>query len=145
LFENPGHGNHWITLKLEGVKSNRLAHGARIKVIAKTASGNRAIYKTVGSGASFGASPLRQEIGLGQAQAIESVEIFWPATGQTQVLKGLAMDRFYKIREGDTAATPWEVRSFKLRPPDQKLCAPPGIIPPPKTQPSKPAASSGGN
>jgi FG-GAP-like repeat len=31
LFENPGHGNHWITLKLEGVKSNRPAIGARIK------------------------------------------------------------------------------------------------------------------
>ena len=145
LFENPGHGNHWITLKLEGVKSNRLAHGARIKVIAKTGSGSRAIYRAVGSGASFGASPLRQEIGLGQAQGIDSVEIFWPVTGQTQVIKGLAMDRFYKIREGDTAATPWAVRSFKLRPPDQKLCAPPGIIPPAKTQPSVPPSGSGGN
>ena len=32
LFENPGHGNDWITLKLVGVKTNRAAIGARIKV-----------------------------------------------------------------------------------------------------------------
>ncbi|MFO1501033.1 MAG: VCBS repeat-containing protein, partial [Verrucomicrobiota bacterium] len=27
LFENPGHGNHWLTLKLEGAQSNRVAIG----------------------------------------------------------------------------------------------------------------------
>ena len=43
------------------------------------------------------------------------------------------MDRFYKVREGDAAATPWNVRSFKLRPRDENLCAPPGIVPPPKS------------
>jgi len=31
LYENPGFGNHWITLKLEGVRTNRAAIGARIK------------------------------------------------------------------------------------------------------------------
>jgi hypothetical protein len=144
LFENPGHDNHWITLKLEGVKSNRAAIGARIKVNVRTAAGERAIYKTVGSGASFGASPLRQEIGLGQARAIESVEILWPTTGQTQTLKGLAMDRFYKVREGDAAATPWEVRRFKLRPPDEQLCAPRGTLVPPKPDSSRPKPTASG-
>ena len=47
LFENPGHGNRWITLKLEGVRSNRAAIGARIKVSVNTESGNRDIYTTV--------------------------------------------------------------------------------------------------
>ena len=128
MFENPGHGNHWITLKLEGVKSNRAAVGARIKVLVKTAAGERAIYKTVGSGASFGASPLRQEIGLGKAESIQQVEVFWPVTGQTQILKGLVMDRFYEVREGEPTAKPWAVRSFKMRPPDEKICAPPGTV-----------------
>ena len=32
VFENPGHGNDWISLKLVGVKTNRAAIGARIKV-----------------------------------------------------------------------------------------------------------------
>lgn len=130
LLKNPGHGNHWITLKLEGRKSNRSALGARIKVNIKTAAGSRAIYKTVSSGASFGASPLRQEIGLGQAQGIESVEIFWPTTGETQTLRGLSMDRFYAVREGDAAAAVLNLRSFVLRPPLEKFCGPTGSIVP---------------
>jgi hypothetical protein len=47
---------------------------------------------------------MLQEIGLGQAQAIDRVEIFWPATGKTQVLKGLALDHRYAVRENDPAA-----------------------------------------
>ncbi len=129
LYENPGHGNHWITLKLEGVQSNRAAIGASIKVIARTATGDRAIYKTVGSGGSFGASPLRQEIGLGKAETILAVEIFWPKTGQTQVLKGLVIDHFYKVREGDAAATLWPLKTFKFVLTPEKFCGPPVRFP----------------
>jgi len=32
LYKNPGFQNSWITLRLEGTKSNRSAIGARIKV-----------------------------------------------------------------------------------------------------------------
>src|SRR6185295_8720040 len=35
LFENPGNGNDWISLRLVGSKSNRAAIGARIKVTVK--------------------------------------------------------------------------------------------------------------
>jgi hypothetical protein len=112
LFANPGNKNHWLKLKLEGVRSNRSAIGARIKVVTQTDAGERAIYRTVGSGGSFGASPLRQEIGLGQSRAIIRVEISWPATGKTQTMRGLAMDRCYAIREGDSAAREIVLRSF---------------------------------
>jgi hypothetical protein len=112
LYENPGHGNHWITLKLEGVQTNRSAIGARIKVVILEGGQQRAIYKTVGSGGSFGANPLRQEIGLGQASAIDHVEIFWPVTGKTQLLTGLELDRFYKVREGDAQAVLWPLKTF---------------------------------
>jgi len=115
LFENPGHGNHWIVLKLEGVKSNRPGIGARIKVMVKESSGSeRTIYKTVRSGGSFGASPLRQEIGLGQASGIDSVEILWPGSGLRQVVRGLEMDRLYQIREGEPQAKPIQLRKFRL-------------------------------
>jgi len=105
LFENPGHGNHWITLHLEGVKANRAAIGARIRVTVKTPNGPRIIYKTVNSGGSFGASPLRQEIGLGQASSIERVEVQWPSDSPAQVFTNLSLDRFYKLREGDPTPT----------------------------------------
>ena len=39
LYLNPGEGNHWLRLELQGVRSNRSAIGARIKVELKTASG----------------------------------------------------------------------------------------------------------
>jgi hypothetical protein len=114
LFANPGHGNHWLKLKLEGVQSNRVAIGARIKVVVRTEEGERSIYRTVGSGGSFGASPLRQEFGLGRAKAIIRAEIFWPVTGITQVVSGLELDHGYQVREGAAAATPMVLRSFQL-------------------------------
>ena len=112
LFANPGHGNHWLKLQLEGVQSNRPAIGARIKVVAKTSSGEREIHRTVSSGGSFGASPMLREIGLGQSQAIVRVEIFWPRTGKTQIITGLERDRCYAVREGDPAAHEVILKSF---------------------------------
>ncbi|HEY2944571.1 MAG TPA: CRTAC1 family protein [Vicinamibacteria bacterium] len=104
LFENPGNDNAWLGLELEGVRSNRKAMGARIKVVVGGMAGPRSIYRTVGSGGSFGASPLRQEIGLGAAQTVERVEVFWPATGETQKVGGLKPRRRYHVREGSPEA-----------------------------------------
>jgi hypothetical protein len=112
LFANPGHGNNWLKLKLEGVRTNRAAIGARIKVIARAEDGERLIHRTVGSGGSFGASPMRQEIGLGTAASITQVEIFWPVTGETQVLKNLEINKFYHVREGDDPIAV-KLKSFK--------------------------------
>ena len=114
LYVNPGSRNHWVTLRLEGVRSNRIALGAQICVTAQTPGGARKIYRTVSTGGSFGNNPLRQEIGLGDATAIKDVTIFWPASGLTQQIGQLAMDRFYKVREGDRQAIPWRVPTFKL-------------------------------
>ena len=103
-----------MTLQLEGVRSNRIGLGAEICVTALTPAGERKIYRTVSTGGSFGCSPLRQEIGLGDATAIKGVTVFWPASGQTQELGGLGMDRFYKVREGDPQAVLWRVPTFRL-------------------------------
>jgi hypothetical protein len=46
---------------------------------------------------------LRQEIGLGDATAISSVEIIWPSPGTTQTVEGLELDHRYRIREGQPA------------------------------------------
>ena len=116
LFENPGHGNHWIKLRLEGVRSNRAAIGARIKVSLNTKNGRRDVYATVTSGSSFGASSLRQEIGLGQANSIRAIEIAWPAGGDVQVFQNVAMDQFLHIREGDPMPLVLEFDSFDLAP-----------------------------
>ena len=103
LYENPGNANRWLGLELEGVRSNRSAIGARIKVMVDGKSGPRAIHRTVGSGGSFGGSPLRQEIGLGETGRITSVEVVWPS-GRTQALKGLQPGQRYRVREGTEPA-----------------------------------------
>ncbi len=110
LFLNPGTTNHWLKLKLEGRTSNRAAIGAKIKVRVTTPNGPRDIYKTVNSGGSFGCSPLRQEIGLGDATAISGVEIFWPTTGKRQILKGLERDQCYHVWEGEVEAQVWNLK-----------------------------------
>jgi ASPIC and UnbV. len=112
LFANPGHGNRWLKLSLTGTSSNRMAMGARVKVVVRTAHGEREIHRTVGTGSSFGSAPLRQEIGLGAAAEISRVEIFWPVTKLTQVLTGLQVDRAYAIREGDAEAQEVKLARF---------------------------------
>ena len=62
-----------------------------------------------------GASPLRQQIGLGAAESIKSIEIFWPTTGKTQLLPGVPMEGYYTIKEGATAAVPFKLKSFPLK------------------------------
>ena len=118
LFENPGHGNHWIKLKLEGVRSNRAAIGARIEVRVNTAGGHRDIYATVTSGGSFGCSSLQQEIGLGRATAIETIKIIWPTSGEVQVFDDVEMDQILHIREADPVPVVLEFESFDLSPDD---------------------------
>jgi len=103
LYENPGHPNHWITLRLEGRTSNRSAIGARLRFHVKTDDGERDIYSVVSSGGSFGVSPLRREIGLGDARELEYVEVSWPQRPgrRPQVLSHVAMDRAYLLVEGE--------------------------------------------
>ncbi len=119
LLENPGHGHHWLTLFVQGTHANRDGIGARIRVRVKTAAGDaRDIYATVGSGGSFGSSPLRQELGLGDASAIEFVEVVWPGDGDKQRFAGLAMDRAYRLIEGGQASQRVVLRRFDLSPGD---------------------------
>ncbi len=114
LFENPGHGNRWVALELEGVTANRSAIGARIKIVIKEDETTRAIYASVGSGGSFGASSLRQEIGLGSAERILSVEISWPGSYEPQIFDNIQLDSFYRVRQGESEARLLELESFEL-------------------------------
>ncbi len=101
LFRNPGHGNRWITLVLEGTRSNRMAIGARVKFQVATPSGTRFIHQVVSSGGSFGDSSFQLETGLGNATAIEAIEVKWPATRETQVFTNVGMNQIVAIREGE--------------------------------------------
>ena len=115
LFENPGNGNDWIAVHLTGEKSNRAAVGARIKVTVQN-EGNppRDIYRTVGSGGSFGAEPFEQHIGLGKSANIQTLEVWWPASGTRQSFSGVGKNQFIEIREPDKTFATVQRRSFRL-------------------------------
>lgn len=106
LFENPGTSNHWITLFLEGVESNRYAIGTRIKVTVQTSKGKKDIYTTIFTG--------RQEIGLGNANAIEQIEITWPRTGKKQIFENVEIDQPVKIVEGRSEMIPHQLTALEL-------------------------------
>ena len=111
LFANPGFDDHnWISIRLIGVKTNRAAVGAKIRVVLPDdATGSALRYREVTSGGSFGASSFRQHIGLGKARSIASVEITWPVSGTKQTFRGVPVNSFIEIRELDdrfTVVTP---------------------------------------
>lgn len=114
LYENPGNGNAWVQLILKGTTSNRCAIGARVRVTVETPNGPRTMHRVVGTGGSFGSTTLRQEIGLGAASRISSVEVTWPSTGKTDRLEGLELRRVYRISEGDTEAVQMDPPRFEL-------------------------------
>src|SRR6185503_5271954 len=104
LFENPGQGNDWLNVHLVGVKSNRSAIGAQIKVTVESTGDDgvratRTIHRTVGPGGSFGANPMEQHVGLGKAAQIQSLEIWWPATKERQTFAKVARNQFIEIKE----------------------------------------------
>ena len=120
LYENPGFGNHWITVKLVGVRSNRSAIGARIRADVVEDGMPRSIYRHVNSGGSFGGNPLRQTIGLGGATRIERLEVFWPTTDLTQTLTDLPIDRIVQIVEGQQSYEVLTLRTLKLGQPPHR-------------------------
>ena len=101
LYRNPGHGNRWLTVTLQGTRSARSAIGARIAVEVEMKDGGmRVIHSLVGSGGSFGASSLQQEIGLGDSIRVARLSVRWPATGQVENFTGVPLDSHIRIVEG---------------------------------------------
>ncbi|GHA25677.1 hypothetical protein GCM10007103_03660 [Salinimicrobium marinum] len=96
--------NHWITLKLEGIKANRAAIGSKIEVTVIEDGKAFTIFHTISSGGSFGASTLRAQIGLGKASEVKEVKIKWAGSGTTQVFTDLQMNTFYRITENKPEA-----------------------------------------
>jgi len=97
LLRNPGlPGRHWASFELAGTKSNRLAIGARLKIV----SGGMTQTEEIHSGGSYlSQNDLHVHFGLGTAAKIESVEIRWPS-GAVETLKNLEADKFYSVLEG---------------------------------------------
>ncbi|MGH7968923.1 MAG: CRTAC1 family protein, partial [Limisphaerales bacterium] len=87
--------NHWLTLDLEGTRSNRDGFGARVQMTA----GGRTLMAT--SRCAFGflmQSDRRLHFGLGTATEVERLRIEWPSK-TIQELTHLKVDQIQKVRE----------------------------------------------
>jgi hypothetical protein len=107
-----GPPNHWISFRLEGVRSNRLALNARVKAT----SGDLVQLGEVISGGSYlSQNDLRIHFGLGTHDHLDKAEIIWPG-GKVEKLTNLAADRFYTVKEGQGVVSfkPQEASPTKL-------------------------------
>jgi hypothetical protein len=77
-------------------------------------NGTRSIYRTVGSGGSFGASPLQQHIGLGKDARIIDLEIWWPTSNTHQHFSNVSKNQFLEIKEFAQTYTKLERRPVRL-------------------------------
>jgi hypothetical protein len=88
--------NHWLLVRMVGVRSNRDGFGARLKL---TPAAGTPLYNhaTSSTGLSASSDP-RVHFGLGAAERIDSLEVAWPS-GTRQVLRHVAPDQILVVRE----------------------------------------------
>ena len=102
LFRNDGgNKNNWITVRTQGVKSNRNGIGAIVRV--QSASGRQ--WQMVRSGSSYASqSDLALTFGLAGDTAVQVVEVEWPS-GSKDRLTNLSINRIITIKEGSGLVT----------------------------------------
>lgn len=98
LLSNRGAAGHWLQLRLRGTRSNRDAVGARVVIAAGEARQTREVGTT--SGYVSGQS-LLLHFGLGGAERVDRIEVFWPSGART-VIEGAAADQRLTIVEDPT-------------------------------------------
>jgi hypothetical protein len=104
LFQNPGHGRHWLKVRLIGTKTNRSAIGARIRVDLKQADGAiRSVFRVIGNNGSFGGNALAELIGLDGATAVDRLTVTWRTGLPEQIFRNVAADQSVEITEGAAA------------------------------------------
>jgi len=101
LFRNPGHGRHWLKVRLAGTRTNRAALGAKIRVDIESKDGRkRSIFRTVGNNSSLGGNSLVQSIGLLDDSRVAELTITWPTSRTTQTFRDISADNAIEITEG---------------------------------------------
>jgi hypothetical protein len=94
-------GHHWLGVDLVG-RPYRDAVGARLELEV----GDRKLVRAIKGGGSYlSAGDRRVVFGLGTQDRVGRLTVRWPS-GATQVWEGLAVDRYWKLQQGQKAAAP---------------------------------------
>ena len=102
LRNQGGARNHWLTLQLEGRKSNRDGIGAEVKIVSAAGASQFATVST--SGSYLSACDRRVHFGLGADAAVKSIEIRWPS-GILQRLENVTANQILTVVELSQAST----------------------------------------
>ena len=97
LNETKNH-NHRILLRLIGVRSNKMAIGARVIVTTADAA---QVDEVRGGGSYLSSNDTRLHFGLGKSTSIRNLEVRWPS-GSIQSFHDLACDALYEVTEGQS-------------------------------------------
>ena len=98
LRNRAGAGNHWLGVRLEGVKSNRDAVGAHI---TWSAGGVERTRMKNGGGSYLSAHDPREVLGIGAAAKLDWLEVRWPRpSDRVERFTDLPVDAYVRITEG---------------------------------------------
>ena len=86
---------NWLKVKLEGVKSNRSAIGARVLIHY---GGKVQAQALVSQSSYYSANDPRLHFGLGESMSAD-IDVFWPS-GLHEKFKGVAANQLLTLREG---------------------------------------------
>ena len=95
LFLNRFPKANFSRIRLEGSGSNRAGIGARLTATVK---GRKLIRDLFPQNGFMGQGPAEIILGLGDAKAIDRLEVRWPS-GKTQIYKNLAANRYFLLKE----------------------------------------------
>ncbi len=87
--------NHWVEFELEGVRSNRSAIGAQVRLFW---NGQQQLQEVSGGSGFCSQNQRRLHFGTGKTAQVDRVEIRWPAGGK-QAIASPKLDKIYKIKE----------------------------------------------
>jgi hypothetical protein len=94
---------HWISVRVEGVQSNRSGYGSVVELYKKDGTSVRRWVRADGS--YLAANDPRVHFGLGAAPSIERVQVRWPSGG-CESWAQISLESTNTLREGSGAPCP---------------------------------------
>ncbi len=100
LRNDSANENHWIQIRLQGVKTNRDGVGARVKVVAGDLTQIDEVHSGRGYQSHYG---TRLHFGLGKRDRVDRVEVRWIG-GSVDVVRNVEVDQVLSITEQNDQA-----------------------------------------
>ena len=87
---------NWLTVRLAGVRSNRSAIGARVRIVTGDIT---RVEEVRGGGSYYSQNDLRPHFGLGSATKADRIDVRWP-NGQEEYWANVEANRIVTLTEG---------------------------------------------